>query len=429
MACVSESWGYLNSYKRKETFSDVKDSYFINPAFFRGFHLPSKLSSKLALPVSTPKEVKTEELAETEIIVVKKEIKSELVKVETASQERSSSVVPFKKRRFVEAFAGDNLETKACKVEEKQVLKEQSVAAKKARKHQAMSSDELDSEIKRQAEKKQQPQAKAALPEPTSETASSSRMMHSPCQDGAARAGTSDTGFWTSGKERTHDELCYEIVIKQSNQLEYSKMLQDTRFTKEQNEILQKTFMHVSRKRNHIQTNSGRFLKTHRCRYCDFSISHQCLSIDYIRGAPFGAELMNQATMAPSQTVVCNCGFAFFHAHLKRTRMVVVKSIEYRLTSSLRESEHSVDISCPKCYSNVVMTNRTGVCCDLDTWDGVTDHNRQQFYNVIQRWQHSSPLNPLSLDGFYTCSKGCCLIYHRCPATVEFPGTDLTIPR
>ncbi|CAH2987877.1 unnamed protein product [Chilo suppressalis] len=378
----------------------------------------SESSSELPLPRLTLKRVTPNKLAEEKIDQVLEEIKredgDEWVTVDTASGERST-LVPFKKRRYVEALADDNSETTICTVEEKQVLK-QSITIEKAHKPKAMSSDESDGEEKRQDEKKQQhmqQQPEAELPQLTNEPSSSS-MMHAPCQD-EARAGTSASECGSSQKQHSLQEFWLGELRKNFNELEYSKVLRDAEFTEEQSEILQQSFAQLSRKMSYIKAHSERFLKTHKCRRCEFSISHQCMPLDFMRSVPFGTELMAETLIVPHQTVVCDCGFAFSHTHLKRTRRPVKQSYAERYTPHLQLYMRSVNVSCPKCYTKIVMNSLDdNVCCELATWDCIAGNEREMFYTGIKRCLAYSGTDAPPLDEFFACSKGCCLIYHHC---------------
>ncbi|ULM71623.1 N protein 1 [Diadegma fenestrale ichnovirus] len=393
----------------------------------------SESSSELPLPRLTLKRVRTNKLAEEKIDQVlgevKKEVEGELVKVDTASEEKSRLVVPFKKRRYVEPLADDNSETTICTVEEKQVLK-QSTTIEKAHKPKAMSSDESDGKEKRQDKKKQQhmlEQPKVELPELTDEP-SSSFMMHPPCQDEAG-AGTSAAGSGLSATQHSSQEFWLEELKKNFNELEYTKVLRDAEFTEEQSEILEQSFAQLSRKMSYIKAHSERFLKTHKCRRCEFSISHQCMHLDFVRTVPFGTELMADTLIVPSQTVVCDCGFAFFHIHLKRTRRPVQQTFAERYIPHLQLYMRSVDVSCPKCYAKIIMNNSdNNVCSELATWDCVAGDEREMFYTGIKRCFGYSGTDPPPLDEFYACSNGCCLIYHHCSEKVEVPSTSSSSP-
>lgn len=395
--------------------------------------LDSESSSELPLSRLTLKRVRPNKLAEGKIDQVveefKRELEDKLVKVDTASEERSTLVVPFKKRRYVEPLADDNSETTICTVEEKQVLKH-SIAIEEAHKPKAMSSDESDGEEKRQDKKKQQhtrEQPKAELPQLTNEP-KSSFMMHAPCQD-EARAGTSAAGSGSSPKQHSLYEVWLEELKKNFNELECSKVLRDAKFTKEQSEILQQSFAQLSRKMSYIKANSERFLKTHKCRRCEFSISHQCMPLDFMRSVPFGTELMTQTLIVPGQTVVCDCGFAFSHTHLKRTRRPVKQSYAESHTPHLQLYNRSVDVNCPKCYTKIVMNNPDdNVCCKLATWDRIGSYERETFYTGIKSCFRYSGTDAPPLDEFFACDKGCCLIYHRCSETVAVPGASGSSP-
>lgn len=355
------------------------------------------------------------------------EFDKQLMTDDIVSQERRGLVMPLKKRRYVEQPEDGNSVTSICTAEETQDVKP-SVAFEKRHKSAALSADESDGKEKRGDKKKHQ-QAEAELPEPTKGAPWNPTML-APDQDRAC-AGTSHGGFvpFDKTKYKSQNEFWVAQLKQQFNELDCTKILRDVEFTEEQSEILHQSFRALARRMICIRANSTRFKKTHACKICRFSISHLCMSLDYIRRIPFGTEFTNQATMMPSQTVVCKCGFAFCHGHLKRTRTPVVPPDGVGRTPHLPEYNRSVDVSCSECHTNVIMTNQsTDVCHDLTTWDSNTDVHRKKFYTNVQNSRHYPETDSLSLDQFYACSKGCCLMFHRCPKKVEELGVASTTP-
>lgn len=421
MVCKAELRNLQGGSKHYKQYNDVEnDCKFMVVQV----QLDGKSSSELPSPRLIFRRVKPNGLAKTQVCPVRKDIpnsnKEELLKARPAPLERSVSSVPFKKRWYVEPPADEDSVTK-------QVLT-QSVVDEKPHLAEAMSSDESESKKKLRDEvKKQQPEA-AALPQPMSE-ASSSQMRHAPCQD-SARAGTSATGLFSSTQSIPGDGSSLDEMKRSFFQLDYSEVLRDIELTKEQNELLEQALMHIDRKMSHIKANSKRFMKQHRCLECEFSISHQCMPLDFIQSIPFGTELMKPLTVPPHCTIICDCGFAFNHAHLKRSRY---STTTYTITAKTmvpwREHNRSVEFNCPKCYLNVAMTNRVNdVCGDLTIWEHMSGADRGKFYNAIQRCMHFPPTDEPSFDNFYACSKGCCLLFHRCSGGAKILGDMDTTP-
>lgn len=423
MLCTGNSRDSLTKYKDYGKYRGTRKGYGKNYCKFMVVKLGSSdsdSSSELPLVRLTLKRIRPNELAETKIDPVLKETKTTdeggLMKVDAAHQEQSTLVVPFKKRRYFATPADENSVTKVWTLEKEGVLSDD---IKRPHEAKVMSSDETDSKEEpkdKETEQNEQKQPKAASPQSANE-ASSSQELHEPCQD-EARAGTSAAGV----SEPSEDGFCLDALRKKFDQLEFSKVLKDTEFTKAQSDILEQTLVEVWRKMSHIKRNSDRFQKTHKCLNCEFSISHQCMSLDFVRRVPFGTDFLDTTTFAPNRTIICDCSFSFFHAHLKRSRSQMVELPSSRGNCYLREHNRSVSFSCPKCYLDVTLTNRTNsVCSDLANWDRVTGDHRETFYNTIQSCLHY-PRDTLLMDEFYACGKGCCLIFHRCSEEAEDPG-------
>lgn len=231
----------------------------------------------------------------------------------------------------------------------------------------------------------------------------------------------SDTGSVSPTKRSSLHEFWLEERKKRA--WECIEVPPDSGFTKEQSDIVRQLITQASRRDSCVDTNIARSLKTHRCRRCEFTISHQCTPLDCIRSIPSGANLLNQTYMSPGTTVICDCGFAFCHAHLKRTRPPVKLN-----THHLQPHHRFFYAGCAKCYIKIIMDNLGDVCCDLAPWDSIAGDYREWFYADIQHLFYHSETTAPSFDGFMACSKGCCLIFHRCSGKVEAPGASSSSP-
>ncbi|CAK1542231.1 unnamed protein product [Leptosia nina] len=337
------------------------------------------------------------------------------IKEEPSSPDQGSEgikllALSIKKRRYVYAAADED----RVPMNEEQVEK---VAFKRPRQTEAMSVAKSVDRKKRQRMEQQEVQPKRQEPP--------AAMMQAPHQQktwlsvpGAdefqSRKSISDPNYW------------FRILQKNIDQCEDSKMLIDTDFTEEQKALLQKSFMHICRKMSQIMNNGDRFMKIHQCLQCHFSVSHQCISVDRVRQIPYGLELIGPSTLIPERTTICLCGFAFSHSHSKRLRNQG-PTCTPRFSPYLREYHRSIDVSCAKCYTNIVMSNRdSDVCCDLVNWDSKSGSERQKFHTSLLKHLHYEPSN--NFDEFYGCSKGCCLLFHRCPSNRVVTSTEGTLP-
>lgn len=441
MVCTEQSGERLDRYRDYRKYKDVEEDYNGSDCTFMvvNLQLNTKSSGQLPLPRLTLKRVRSTEVEEERIDEVREEIKAEvkeeLVKAEPPLEERTY-VVPLKKRRYVEPPEETTSVKNISTVEaEKQVLK-QSSPIKRTHKSKAMSSDESEKEQQQKKQKQKQPKAaspkaaspKAASPQPSAE-ASSSKKTHGPCEDEAC-AGPSTSGFSASTNPISEHGVWMDTLRTNFDQLETSKILRKANLTKAQNEILERSLTQLCKKMACVKMNSDRFLKMHKCLGCEWTISHQCLSFEFLRKVPMSTQLMRQVNIVPNRTVICNCGFAFFHAHLKRPRAAsVVENTVSIHTAHLREIDRVTNVRCNKCHIKVTMADRgSNVCRGLAKWDSMNGDNRQDFYDTIQSCLHYPEPGAPSLDEFFACPKNCCLFFHRCTNKPKVPDAQGTSP-
>nr|ADI40491.1 unknown [Hyposoter didymator] len=195
----------------------------------------------------------------------------------------------------------------------------------------------------------------------------------------------------------------------------YNALLKNAHFTEQQANVLQQSFYQLCRKLSDISTYSDRFMKTHKCIECEFSISHQCVSIDFTQYVPSSANVTGVTTITPQSTTMCICQFGFFHSHATQPRLKLANNLSLKSTLRMLEHNRSVSVSCPRCHMNVVIKNRNSdVCCDFTNWNSLEGGNRRQFFNSLENRLQTSKMSRPYLNELYTCNRQCCQLFHRC---------------
>ncbi|ULM71645.1 N protein 3 [Diadegma fenestrale ichnovirus] len=276
------------------------------------------------------------------------------------------------------------------------------VDAKKTRKPAAPATDKPTT---KKHQRKASPPAKKVLssaPESTIKPAEKLPELTSPADVGC---------FW--GK----------IVESDFKSLNYTALLKNKQFTEEQVEAIRKSFQHLSRTFCRRPTKRERFMKTYECTECHYSVSHECVSMDSPEYWTFGGNNPCIELIEPDEITMCLCNFTIFHSH----NVLQKPKREYDLPppsppsspppSSLLMvvNNRSVTLECPKCHMSVSITNRNNaVCSGLMNFTSVDGPIRRRFSDYVYRYLDWDTKNPPALSEFYSCSKLCCMLFHRC---------------
>lgn len=150
-------------------------------------------------------------------------------------------------------------------------------------------------------------------------------------------------------------------------------------------------------------------MKIHKCIDCDFSISHQCVSIDFRQYVPASANVTVVTNIPLQSTIMCVCQFGFFHSHPTQPRVELPNNLSVRSSSHMLELDRSVSVRCPRCHMNVVMKNRSNdVCSDFANWNSLEATNRRQFFKSLENRLQASQINRPYLNKLYTRYRECC---------------------
>ncbi|AHY21975.1 N protein 1 [Diadegma semiclausum ichnovirus] len=210
-----------------------------------------------------------------------------------------------------------------------------------------------------------------------------------------------------------------DIVESDFKSLNYTTLLKNKQFTEEQVQAIQKSFQHLSRTFCRRPTERERFMKTYECIECHYSVSHECVSMDSPEYWTFGGNVPAIDLITPDEITMCLCNFTIFHSHnaLPKSKGEFVSPPPSLPPSSLQlvENNRSATLECPKCYMTVSITNRNNaVCSGLMNFTGVDGRIRRRFFDFVYRNFNWETKNPPALAEFYSCSKLCCMLFHRC---------------
>ncbi|XP_046420171.1 uncharacterized protein LOC124179626 [Neodiprion fabricii] len=212
-----------------------------------------------------------------------------------------------------------------------------------------------------------------------------------------------------SSSSSTDSHFWLEVLNSKFRCSAYKNLLRESTFTEAQAESLQNLFYQTSRQMYNTYINSDRVMKMHKCRDCEFSICHQCVSLNFLHVGRANGNPMTPTVVAPHTTTICICQFAFFHAHTSRpsrSETVNTRSLE-RIIASLR---------CDVCDTMVMIKHPHGKNsnCTLTKWSGINSSDEIAFH--AQLIDHIKQFTPqtLSLEELYTCNHHCCLFFHRC---------------
>lgn len=227
------------------------------------------------------------------------------------------------------------------------------------------------------------------------------------------------------------DGVCLwgDIVESDFKSLNYTTLLKNNQFTEEQVQAIRKSFQHLSQTFCRRPTKRERFMKTHECIECHYSVSHDCVSMDSSEYWTFGGNAPCIDLITPEEITMCLCNFTIFHshnvvqAHSRKSKREVESPPRSPLPSALRliENNRSANLECPRCYMTVSITNRNkDVCSDLMNFNCVEGRIRRRFFDYIHHYLDFGTKNLPGLSEFYSCSKLCCMLFHRC-------ATDLIV--
>nr|AKD28038.1 N-like protein [Glypta fumiferanae] len=225
-----------------------------------------------------------------------------------------------------------------------------------------------------------------------------------------------------TGADSCAKDTWMKILASDFKDKDFKALLISSDFTERQANALQKTFINVSNQIHNAYKSNDRFMKTHKCLDCEFSVSHQCMSIEYLQFIPSAVELTQIGSLTPKETIMCICKFGFYHAHPSSGGVELVNKLATKhYTNRLTEHCRTVKVSCPGCKMSIVMRSRNAeVCCDFSQWMSHDGHNRKTFFSAIGNRLTNCKNNKPYLNELYTCNRQCCLIFHRCNSLENF---------
>lgn len=232
---------------------------------------------------------------------------------------------------------------------------------------------------------------------------------------GSSKKSVKKYRFWSDTLASDFDSLDYEVLLKKCQ------------FTEEQTDVLKQSFNLLCRKLYNVSTYTDRFMKTHNCIDCEFSISHQCVSVHFSQYVRSNGNVLGITTITPESMNMCICGFGFFHSHGNRSRMKLSDNLTSINISSLSEHDRSSTVSCRNCLMNIVMKNRNReICSNFTTWTNLEGTVNRQFYKFLGDRLELSDMSKPKITELYTCLRRCCQMFHRCPENAVSHDANLT---
>ncbi|XP_063825163.1 uncharacterized protein LOC135074724 [Ostrinia nubilalis] len=203
--------------------------------------------------------------------------------------------------------------------------------------------------------------------------------------------------------------------------MEFRTLLKNNQFTEEQTEAIQKSFQYLCRTFCSGPISFERFMKTHQCIDCDFSISHECMAMNSTEYWTFEGIAPCIESITPELTIMCLCGFAFYHSHKPQLRSKSKSVMPSPLPSTFHwvPDNRTFNWDCPKCCMRISITDRNNrVCSDMTSLNSIDGPIRKQFVKyVICNLEYERKQHPVLTD-FYSCSSLCCMLFHRCDENV-----------
>lgn len=206
-----------------------------------------------------------------------------------------------------------------------------------------------------------------------------------------------DSQFWAETMNSKFKNSAYKNFLIQSN------------FTEPQANLLQNFFHQAARKMYNTFMNSDRIMKKHNCRDCMFSMCHMCVSINFLHVGWGQDDPMASTVFVPHKIHICQCNFAFFHAHTSRpSRSDTLNTGSFKRIAKLR---------CAVC-DTIIMIEHTQVedtDCTLTNWSDIDSSDEKMFHaKLVDHIKGFKTTQTISLKELYTCNNHCCLFFHRC---------------
>lgn len=219
--------------------------------------------------------------------------------------------------------------------------------------------------------------------------------------------------FWMRSEKGDFGTREFEQALKQVFNANQTKMLRDLCY-------------HMGRKASCIQKHNTRFMKIHKCVECDFSISHQCISLESMQNMGSNAAIKEESLIAPEAVYSCTCSFGLYHSHRHKPRSKIVGDLRSMNVYNLLENRRTVDMNCPKCYLKICIHNRNDALCNNFTnWTNMDDGTNGEFYKIITRNLREINEESPQLSELYSCNRRCCLLYHRCEQKLNYISENI----
>lgn len=215
---------------------------------------------------------------------------------------------------------------------------------------------------------------------------------------------------------------------RDSSQSDLISLIKNGQFTEAQAQLVEESFQYLSQKFRHRSIKLERCMKTHECIDCNFSISHECPSIDIRESWNFSGNGLRVDFITPESITMCRCTFTFFHSHItkpiSKPQARSLESSPLPNTSLWLEDHRSVSYDCPRCYMGMIMTNQNkDVCSDLMAFVSTKCLIRRKMYIHVKNNLDDLSENDPAMNEFLSCKNGCCMIFHRCAADVLVGNT------
>lgn len=247
-----------------------------------------------------------------------------------------------------------------------------------------------------------------ASPPATKVSSSAPKSTDKPAENLSEFTSAADEGMWR------------DIVNSGFKSDDCTMLLKKNQFTEEQIEAIQKSLQSLDRMFCRRQTIFERFMKTHECIECHYSISHECAAINSAQYWRFGGLTPSIDFIRPEIITMCLCNFTIFHSHNKvqQKSKREAKSPERSPLPRpfpLVEYNRSVNLECPWCHIIIKVSNRyKDACSDLMNFINVEGPIRKKFFGYIHDNLDFGPRNYPALSEFYSCRTLCCILFHRC---------------